>query len=165
LPAKDTLDRLVVQHLPAAMRFAVRLTGRTDTAEDLLQDALVRVARAGDTYRGEASFRTWLFRILINVFRDRLKKRSEESLAADEHAARSPSPPQAAMAAELGSRIAELVSSLPPRQREVLVLTVYENLPAAEVAEIVGISETNVRSTLYAARCRLRQQLGAYLDM
>ena len=67
-----SLDQLVLEHLPSALRFATRLTGDPHAAEELVQEALVRVVRRFATFRGEATFRTWLFRIVINVFRDRL---------------------------------------------------------------------------------------------
>ena len=79
----NELDRLVTQNLSAALRFATRLTGTLDAAEDVLQEALVRVARSWKSFRKEAEFRTWLFRIVINVFRDRcaVPKRADGTLA------------------------------------------------------------------------------------
>lgn len=163
-----SLDRLVLDHLPAALRFATRLTGDPDRGEDLVQESLLHVVRRWASFRGEAEFRTWLFRIVINVFRDRLRGAPAEVSSLDEHDAEvvdpaTVSPPEAAMAAELEQRIAQEVSRLPPRQREVLVLITFEGLPAREVANIVGISEANVHSTLSGARSRLRARLAAHL--
>ncbi len=59
--------------------------------------------------------------------------------------------------------VAERVSALPPRQREVLILMTYENLTAAETAELLDITEANVHSTLHVARERLRRELAPYL--
>src|SRR5579862_3665171 len=73
------LDRLVTEHLGSALRFATRLTGRVDAAEDIVQEALLRVARSWKSFRGQAEFRTWLFRIVINVFRDRLARTRQPS--------------------------------------------------------------------------------------
>ncbi len=70
-----TLDRLVQMHLNDALQLAVRLSGGPDSAEEIVQEALLRVAKNWKTFRGEAAFRTWLFRIVINVFRDWLKQR------------------------------------------------------------------------------------------
>ena len=158
------------RHLPSALRFAQRLTGDADRAEDLVQESLVRVARRWATFRGEASFRTWFFRIVINVFRDRVGQSKLEPLPGDNTVEqlvdpRSPTPPEAAMAAELARRIAQEVSALPPRQREVLVLITYEGLSTREVAEVVGVSEGNVHSTLSAARARLKTRLAPYLRL
>ena len=77
----NELDRLVTQNLSAALHFATRLTGSLDAAEDVLQEALVRVARSWKSFRKEAEFRTWLFRIVINVFRDRLASRRPANVA------------------------------------------------------------------------------------
>ncbi|MBI2823614.1 MAG: RNA polymerase sigma factor [Planctomycetia bacterium] len=165
---RSSLDRLVLDHLPAALRFAVRLTGDADSAEELVQEALVRVAQRWGEFRGEAMFRTWLFRILINTFRDSLRRRRTRLAIADEEAdevpdARVVEPPEAALAGELGERVAAEVSRLPPRQREVLVLVAFEGLSVRDVAGVVGISEGNVHSTLSAARARLRERLAPYL--
>jgi RNA polymerase sigma-70 factor (ECF subfamily) len=163
-----SLDRLVLDHLPAALRFATRLTGDPDRAEELVQEALLRVVRRWTSFRGEAAFRTWFFRIVINVFRDRLSVTSPETVSVDEQQAdlvdsADAGPAQAAMAAELARLIAQEVSRLPARQREVLVLIVYEGLSTREVAEVVGISEGNVHSNLSAARTRLKARLAPYL--
>lgn len=128
LDEKAALDRLVVEYLPAALRFALRLTGNADEAEDLVQDALVRVARAWSSFRGEAAFRTWLFQIVVNAFRDRLRRPRMDSLDEEVDDRRGAGPAETALQDELGELVAQKVSGLPPRQREVLVLTMYEQL-------------------------------------
>lgn len=155
LDEKAALDRLVVEHLPAALRFAVRLTGNADEAEDIVQDALLRVARGWAAFRGEANFRTWLFRIVVNAFRDRLRRPRMETLPDEVDDRRGEGPDRAALQRELGELVAQKVSSLPPRQREVLVLTMYEQLPPREVAGVLGISEASRFRAL--AQCRARR--------
>jgi RNA polymerase sigma-70 factor, ECF subfamily len=168
LVRNSSLDRLVVEHLPAALRFATRLAGNSHAAEEIVQDALVRVLRGWPSFRGEATFRTWFFRIVINVFRDSQRKRAStaevplDANTAEPLDAPDARPQQAAMTAELERRIAQEVSRLPPRQREVLVLSVYEGMSTREVADLVGISESNVYSTLSAARGRLKTRLADY---
>ena len=163
------LDRLVLEHLPAALRFAVRLTGDRDSAEELVQEALVRVAQRWGAFRGEAAFRTWLIRILINVFRDQLRRRPLAVVSLDEEENVTPDrkarePVEIAAAGELCERVAAEVSRLPPRQREVLVLIVYEELSVAETAALVGITEQNVHATLSVARGQLKRRLARDLD-
>lgn len=158
----DTLDRLVRTHLPAMMRFATRLTGRPETAEDIVQDALVRVASGWKSFRGDADFRTWVFRIVVNVFRDGLRRRVNTQLDAEPADSRA-EPAEHAMHQELRQLIAERVSALPPRQREVLVLMALEGFTSAETARLLRISEPNVHSNLHLARKRLREGLAAYL--
>jgi RNA polymerase sigma-70 factor (ECF subfamily) len=159
------LDRLVSEHLPTALRFATRLTGDVDRAEDLLQEALVRVARSWKTFRGESQFRTWLFRIVINVFRsrpaggaDRATTTLPETLA-DRRAA---DPASGAQDRELANLIAERVSALPERQREVVILTSFEGFSVQEAAELLDMTEANVYSTLAVARARLSKELAPY---
>ena len=72
-------------------------------------------------------------------------------------------PLQNAAAGELAEIIAQMVSSLPARQREVFVLSTYENLEPAAIASLLGITSANVYATLHVARERLRAQLAPYL--
>jgi RNA polymerase sigma-70 factor, ECF subfamily len=160
---RPALDCLVLEHLPAALRFATRLSGNPETAEDIVQDALLRVARSWQTYRGEASFRTWFLRVVVNAFRDRLSRRAvPEELSEELPDERATDPVIVAEDAELGSLVAAAVSTLPPKQREVLVLHTYEQLGTAEVARVLNISEQNVRAQLSYARARLKLALARY---
>jgi RNA polymerase sigma-70 factor, ECF subfamily len=161
---ETSLDQLVEQHLPGALRFAVSLTGDPGTAEEILQDALVRVARGWKGFRNEASFRTWLYRIVINVFRSHVAKTSPVGRLTDDPVdAAAIDPADASQLAELKRLVAAKVSALPPRQREVFVLLTYEGLTVEEAAETLGITPANVHSTLHVARTRLREQLAPFL--
>jgi RNA polymerase sigma-70 factor (ECF subfamily) len=161
---RRTLDRLVIDCLPEVLRFAVRLTGNPDTAEEVVQEALLRVSRSWRSFRGQSRFRTWLLRIVINAFHDLLAAESTGRPLPEEVADRRAADPSSGMLAEeFGQQVAARVSALPYRQREVLILSVYEGLTPREVAEVLKISEANVYSTLHIVRCRLRRELGAYL--
>jgi RNA polymerase sigma-70 factor (ECF subfamily) len=164
-PGETTpLDRLVEEHLPGALRFAIRLTGNPESAEEVVQEALLRVARSWRTFRQQAQFRTWLFRIVINVFRDRTPTRlAPTSLATDVVDGRVADPAARLLSAELSQLVAARVSALPPRQREVLVLVAYEGHSPREAAELLGISEASVYSNLSVARQRLREELAPYV--
>jgi len=164
---RDSFDRLLLQHLPAAQRFAIRLTGDAPSAEDLLHDAIVRAMKGAERFDGRASFTTWMFQIIVNCFRDRLRARSESEISdlkPEIPDFRSPDPADRIGEQELGLLVAKRVSSLPPRQREVLVLIVYENMSVSDAAEVLEISKTNVRANLSYARERLKKELAIYLD-
>jgi len=143
-----TLDRLVLEHLPAALRFATRLSGDPQQAEEIVQEALLHVVRRFADFRQEATFRTWLFRIVINVFRDRLPTTHPAEVPLDDGRQETlnrpgTGPAEAAMAAELAERIAQEVSRLPPRQREVLVLlSVARARLKSRLAPFLGSVET-----------------------
>jgi RNA polymerase sigma-70 factor (ECF subfamily) len=161
---RESFDRLLLQHLSAAQRFAIRLAGDAHAAEDLLHDAIVRAACGCDGFRGHARFTTWLFQIIVNCFRDRTKARGTEEFDGEIADVRSSDPASAIDENELGRLVAQRVSSLPPRQREVMVLVVFENMSVWDAAEVLGISETNVRVNLSYARQRLKQELAGYLS-
>jgi RNA polymerase sigma-70 factor, ECF subfamily len=161
------LDRLVAGHLPDALRFALRLTACQATAEEIVQEALFRAARAIASFRGESQFRTWFYRIVLSAFHDHLaaaaRQRCPGQLTEDLEDRRNENPATAAMTNELRDLVAQRISALPLRQREVLLLTAYEQLRPAEVADVLGISESNVYANLHYARARLREELIPYL--
>jgi RNA polymerase sigma-70 factor (ECF subfamily) len=158
---RNKIDRLVVEHLPAALRMALRLTGDSHVAEDLVQETLLRVLRQWRSYRGEASFKTWLLQILVNADRDRRRRlRVYEPIEANELAGDADQSVDLAGAAELGADVRAAVDALPERQREVALLLWGEGLAAGEAANVLGITEANVYSCLHLARKRVAQAIG-----
>jgi len=162
-PDRETLDELVSEHQASMLRLATRLTGGTESAEEIMQEALLRVTQNWNGFRGQAGFKTWATRILLNVFHDWLAEQRKSPPLADVADARQPDPASCAMAEELGRYIARRVSALPPRQREVLILLTYEGLSAEEAAQLLDVQVANVYSTLYQARQRLRAELAPFL--
>lgn len=159
---RATFDSLILEHLPGALRFAVRLTGNTADAEDIVQEAMLRASKASSSFEGRSSFRTWLFRIVINVFRDTHRaSRRYEALPDDPGGGFEPA--RFVESRELSETVARSVSSLPERQREVLVLVVYEGLDPSQAAELLGITPQNARTNLHYARERLKHSLKDYL--
>jgi len=163
--SKATFDRLVIDHLPAMLGFSIRLTGDPHAAEDVMQEALLRAARAWQGLRRADRFTAWLTRIVVNVFRDRLSRAGAgEPLPDDLSDGRAEDPAAAAAADETEALVARAVSQLPPRQREVLILTVYEQLDAREVADLLDLSIENVRTNLHYARRQLQRRLATLLQ-
>jgi len=161
---RDTFGRLVLEHLPAAQQFAIRLCGSVDAAEEIVQEALLKTAKSWKSYRGEATFKTWLFAIVVNAFRDHCRRFSKDQALPQEICdANSASPSRRAEAEELGSAVGRMIQMLPERQREVLVLSVYEMQDSANIAAVLGISEQNARTNLHLARQRMKELLAPYL--
>jgi RNA polymerase sigma-70 factor (ECF subfamily) len=159
-----TFDELMLEHLVPAQRFAIRLTGDVDAAEDVVQTALVRAARSWQTFGGRSTFRSWLFQIVVNACRDRRSCRPSPGPLPEGLAdARARDPAAAIAGADEGRLIGSLVSSLPERQREVLVLHAYEGLSTREVAGVLDVSEQNVRTNLHLARRRLSELLAPHI--
>src|SRR5262245_52777277 len=126
---RRAVDQLVVEHLPAALRMAMRMAGDPHVAEDVVQEALCRALKEWRTFRGDASFRTWLLQIVVNVDRDRRRRlRIAEPLDQNEILARMASPPALTEAAELSATIRGAIDALPHRQREIALLAWGEGL-------------------------------------
>ena len=162
---RQIFDRLMLDHLDRALRFAIRLSGDASAGEELVQESLARAAAARGQFRGEPSaFRTWLFQIVVNVFRDGLRSRRAGEMPEDVRDARTVEPPAQVAASELAEHVAKLVSALPPRQREVMLLVTYEQLSTTEAAAMLGITEQNARTNLSLARSALKRQLAPYFS-
>lgn len=158
---RTTVDRLVVEHLPAALRVALRLSGDSHAAEDLVQETLCRVLAQWRSYRGEASFKTWMLGILINADRDRRRKlRIHETFEEEMAESEIPTAPDLAVRHEMQAQIQVAVERLPQRQREVAILSWGESLAAGEVAAALAITEASVYTNLHLARKRIAQALG-----
>ena len=158
---RGEVDRLTVEHLPAALRFALRLTGDSHVAEDVVQEALCRVLRQWRSYRGDASFGTWMLQIVVNVDRDRRRQRRDVRPMPDaELTSNTALPVQQAVAKELHAEIRAAIDRLPQRQREVALLSFGEGLPARDVARILETTEANVYTCLHLARKRIARAVG-----
>jgi RNA polymerase sigma factor (sigma-70 family) len=165
---RQTFDRLVLEHLASAQRFAIRLTGDAHEAEDVLQDALLRAHRSWQSFKGQSKFTTWFYAIVINCFRDRVAATPRVARLHDDVDGLTDSttdPAHHAQSREFGEIVASEVSRLPPRQREVLVLSAYEQMPADQIAAVLEITEQNVRTQLHLARERLRERLAKHVGI
>lgn len=158
-PAARGLDDLYVRHAPAAFRTAYFLTGDRDLAEDLVQDAFVRLAGRFRHLRTPEAFDAYLRRTIVNLFTSRLRRLRLERTelrrrAADlrlEH-----DDPDPTVRDELWAT----VSLLPERQRAAIVLRYYEDLSERETAEVLGCSTGAVNSLVAHAMATLRGQIG-----
>jgi RNA polymerase sigma-70 factor, ECF subfamily len=160
---RGEFDRLVLEHLAAMHRLAVRLTGDTHQAEEVVQNAMVKAMRSWRTFEGRSRFSTWMARIVINAFRDQAaheRRAAARPWSSVSHG----DPAMEAQSRDLREHVARCVSRLPERQREALVLTVYEQMTTAQAAQVMDTSEQNIRTTLHYARRRLKEMLAGELN-
>jgi RNA polymerase sigma-70 factor (ECF subfamily) len=154
------LGELARRHQRSALATAYRILGRWDAAEDVVQEAFIRVHRAAPTYQPSAAFSTWLYRIVVNLCRDALRKRRPEAEPpADLSDHRAAGPAAALEAQERGRAVQEAIARLPDRQRIAVILHRYAGLSHAEVAEATGWSISAVESCLVRAYAGLRESL------
>lgn len=171
---------LVRRHQTPLYNFAYRQLRAPPQAEDVVQEAFVRVVQNAADFKHEARFTTWLYTITRNLCIDQLRKRAlrkHASLDEARHGEEGDGPtlgeqtadPRAsvereATGTELKERIAKAVETLPDEQREVFLMREVSNLPFKEIAEITGVPENTVKSRMRYALERLQQALSEYED-
>lgn len=172
--AGDTaaLERLLMKAQDVAYRFSRTVCGGPADAEDVMQDALIKTFRHVRRIRDPRAFRTWLYRTVRNACLMRRRRKVGEpprvlSLddvlpgepARGEIAAASRSPEAIAVNAALRRRLSKALHALPPGYRVIVFLREMEGLSTKEVADILKITESNVKMRLHRARLFLRRQL------
>lgn len=162
---------LVLEYHPLAFSLAYRSLGDRQDSEEVVQDAFVKIYGALDSFRGEASLKTWILRIVwrlsLNKRRDRARSawrrlglhQSAEDAHAHVAGPRQDSPELNLLSQEHSRLIRAVVDDLPANLREVLVLNSFEELGYEEIARILDIPVGTVSSRIYAARRKLATRL------
>ena len=160
---------LYERHRNAVFRFAYRLLGSYETAEDVTHDCFLSLLRRpGGFEPSRGGLRTYLFAAARNLamkhFRSSSREDALEELSVEPPMPVREQPLNRLLDEELSQRVKEAVTSLPPLQREALVLFEYEGLALSEIAEVVGSDVGAVKARLHRARERLRSTLRPYLN-
>ncbi len=165
---ESAVELLVSQHQKTTFRLALSILEDPSEAEEAAQDALMAALGALDSYRGEASFNTWLHAITVNVCRNRLRKRQtwcrlNNILQAIFNTAgeRTPHPEEAVLQNESDRVLWKAVHSLGEKHRLPVILRYYHDCTVAEIAQILNVNEGTIHSRLSVARDRLRVMLEA----
>lgn len=154
-------DALLAAHGQSLARLAASYTRAGSEGDDLFQEIALAIWRALPGFRGECSERTFVFRIAHNRGISYLARRRTPTAGVDEELElpdRSPNPEQALSADEESDRLARAVQRLPIAYRQVVTLAL-EDLSYVEIAEVLGISDSNVGARLTRARQMLRELL------
>jgi RNA polymerase sigma-70 factor (ECF subfamily) len=156
---------LVERHANALARFAVSCGGGAGAEiDELVQDTFVRAFNSLDGFRGESSFRTWLFTIQRRLLLDRRrseKRRRDKVEIQEGDAATGYDALDSMVADEMQSRLRDAVKRLSPTQREVFTLRVAEGLSYKEIAEAVGTTEGAARVHYHNAMRSVKEFLDA----
>ena len=149
---------LVDQYAGTLYRVAYSVLRNSSDAEDAVQEAFLRVLRHRDTLDEVRDQRVWLIRIVWNIVLDR-KRRAKTRPETDDVAelarvlpATGLSAEELAAAAQHHAHVLGCVEQLPAKEREVLMLSAFEELSSVEIAAVLGITESSVRSRLFRAR-------------
>jgi RNA polymerase sigma-70 factor (ECF subfamily) len=180
---REAFDGLVEIYASCIYSLALRITGDRDEAEDCVQEAFVRAFSGLRSFRGEAAFSTWLYRVTLNVANDAARRRARRPLSASELAdADSPDTPDLDRMAQPqetrrndpeesvleGQRRQVLLSairSLPEHQRTVVALYDLHGLSYSEIARITRARVGTVKSRLNRGRLALKELLAEHMEL
>jgi RNA polymerase sigma-70 factor (ECF subfamily) len=168
-------EQLVHAHDHAVLRLALRITGSESDAQDIHQEAFLKVYTKLAGFRFECSLSTWIYRIVANLCLDHLRRnrKGRENVAIesnvegeeysllnqfhDDRAANNPE--QQLLGRELGTHISSALQTLTPRERMVFELKHFEGLRLRTVGQILNTSEASIKTSLFRATQKLRFQL------
>ena len=166
-------EQLVQVYDQAVLRLALRITGSESDAQDIHQEAFLKIYKKLDGFRFECSFSTWIYRIVTNVCLDHLRRsrarRKSSAIEVDDNLLDQVSddrpannPERQLLDQELSAQILRALRRLTPRERVVFDLRHFQGLRLRRVSEILNASEASVKMTFFRATRKLRFQLGKY---
>jgi RNA polymerase sigma-70 factor (ECF subfamily) len=165
---------LVERHQHAVIGTVAKMLGNPSDAEDISQQVFLRIWRNARRYRPDAKFTTYLFTITRNlVFNETRRRSRKKEVSADEREESSQHqiedsadrrPDAQMLQAELQTAVDAAIAALPESQRMAVVLRRYEQLSYEEIAAVLGLSVSAVKSLLFRARSALRDSLSGYLQ-
>jgi RNA polymerase sigma-70 factor (ECF subfamily) len=144
------------------LNLAWRSCRRRELAEDMAQEAFLKIFRSLEDWRADSSFSTWIFAIALNHYRSRLRRTPLEVLGLDSarEMADPRSEPEAARADDPAETVRRAVAALPPRYREAIVLYYFGDQDVRGSAAILGVAEGTLKARLARARALLARSLG-----
>jgi RNA polymerase sigma-70 factor (ECF subfamily) len=170
-------DVLLAKYRKPIMHFMFRMVHNQAVAEELAQEVFLRVYRSRETYRAEAQFSTWLYRIATNLgvnhARDTRHERSASTVYLDETDAETGTTPDVADATpsveanllqrERMKAIRQYVMALPERQKTAVLMHKYEGMDYKQIGEVLKLSESATKSLLFRAYQTLREKLKEFV--
>ncbi|MFK8164952.1 MAG: RNA polymerase sigma factor [Lewinella sp.] len=152
---RDAQNELYQREVHGVFHLVIRLVANRMDAEDLTQECFIKVFQRLPQFRGEASVRTWIKRIAINISLEHLRRQQPILVPVDDHVLAEEAPlPQADM-----TRVHHAIKELPKGCRVVLTLYLLEGYRQAEIAEILAVSVSTVKSQYWRAKHLLRLAL------
>lgn len=169
---RAAFDSLVLRYQDRLYGTLVRLTGSSDDALDVAQEAFVQAYIKLDTFRGKSAFYTWLYRIAFNLAMSHARKRrpltimdsSDDTKRSLEPAGSDASPSEHLESVERVEAVQAAIGELAAEHRQVVVLRELEGCDYERIAEILEIPIGTVRSRLFRARAQLRDKLATAVD-
>ena len=159
---REAFDVIVERHQRQIYQLCYRFAGNHEDASDLAQDVFIRAFRGLHSFKGQAAFGTWLYRIAVNVCLNRVGARAQKwttLAAADQPDLREERADTKILRGERAAAVRAAIARLPKKQRAALILRVYHDLPHDEIAAIVGTSVGAVKANFFHALANLKKLL------
>lgn len=154
---RQAFARLVERHYDFMFRVAWKWCGRKTDAEDIGQEAAVRLGKAIRSFRGQGAFTTWLYPLVLNAARDHVRKTARETRKVDAFGVHAVTLGEAEEEPDdRADTLWAAVRQLPDKQREAITLVYGEGLGHAEASEIMGCAEATVSWHVHEAKKRLK---------
>ena len=159
--SREAFDAIVRRHQRNVYQLCYRFVGSHEDAADLTQDVFVRAYRGIRNFKEQAAFKTWLYRIGVNVCLNRKAIRSPQLRSIDsvEPVAMSEHTDTLLLRDERAARVRAAIVQLPPKQRATLILRTYRELPHEEIARILGSSVGAAKANFFHALANLKKLL------
>ncbi len=158
---REALEPLVRRHATPLLTFLQRMVGDRHRGEELFQEVFLAVWLHRKIYVYPRPFKSWLYAIAVNKCRTAMRRATLPTQSWEDGLtpSASDSPVELAIATETAHLVATGVALLPPQQRAVMVLRIWQQLPYGEIADIVGTTEGAVRANMHHGLQRLREYL------
>ena len=165
----EAFGQLIDRHASSIVNLAYRMVGNQTEAEDLAQETFLAAFKALRTFRADAKFSTWLYRIASNKCTDWLRVKrpgqGQYDVDADEeldlHVAEDRTPEQLLSQQQVAQELDQAIQRLPPLYREAFVLKHIEGLSYEEMEAILGVSGDTLKMRVYKGRVQLSRELAA----
>ena len=164
---RRAFDEIVRRYQRPIYYLAMRYLKNDADAADIAQKTFVRAYKAVDSFQGKSAFRTWLYRIAINLSLNHIRdnKRERATDISDDALSQSAVGMRRIVEGERSSALREAIEELPPKQRLVLELRVYDELTFKEVAELASCTENAAKVNFHHAVKRLRSLMADRRDL
>lgn len=158
----DSLEPLLRPYRQGMLTMAYRMAGNMEAAKEICQEAVIKVFSYLESYKKEKSFKSWLYRIVMNAAHDYMRREAKHQLVFEAHEDRmgdvTQNPEQKYLLKEIRDNVRRCLAHLTPKERAVFLLRDAQGLSIKETAEALGLSSLSIRTHLSRARTKIRSQ-------
>lgn len=156
---KEDFSLLIEKYQLYSLKVAYRFLKDKALAEDVVQESFIKVYRKMSLFEGRSSFKSWLTQVILNTCKNRIRKHSRETLGLDSpKPSRCQGPEESVIHLDIGEMLKGEIETLPDKQKQALVLRVYEDLSFKEIAEIMNSPYDTAKANYRHALMKLRER-------